>query len=172
LPICLFIFAYTLNPNKPAKSTARWGYIVAALYVFVFWLINSGIWQSTIFSAFTGKGISYLITYPQHLVSFGLTLFGLLALGIYTAYHVVKAGAVGSLREVNFRALGVILTALGMFYLWNYLSWIFFGSTSFWSDWYAWLLGHNLDLWMLSLPLVGLPLLLYGNALKQKSNNE
>ena len=28
-----------------------------------------------------------------------------------------------------------------------------------WSTWYAWFLGHNLDLWFLSLPLVGLPLI-------------
>jgi hypothetical protein len=30
-----------------------------------------------------------------------------------------------------------------------------------WNEWYAWILGHNLDLWMLSLPLVGIPLLFY-----------
>ena len=36
-----------------------------------------------------------------------------------------------------------------------------------WSGWYAWFLGHNMDLWALSLPLFGLPLLFH-----QKRFNE
>ncbi len=46
-----------------------------------------------------------------------------------------------------------------MYFLWNYLTWIYFGGDAVWSYWYAWFLGHNLDLWFLSLPLMGLPLL-------------
>jgi len=172
LPISLFVSAYMLKPNKPARTIVRWGFIVSALYVFVFWLINTSIWVSTIFSAFNGKGVSYLIVHPQHLLSFGLTVFGLLALGVFITYHAIKVGAIRRLREIDLRSWGVILTAIGLFYLWNYLSWIFFGNPSFWSDWYAWLLGHNLDLWMLSLPMFGVALLLYDNALKQKPNNQ
>jgi hypothetical protein len=37
--------------------------------------------------------------------------------------------------------------------------WVFFGSVGGWGAWYQWFLGHNLDLWVLSLPLVGVPLL-------------
>ena len=36
-----------------------------------------------------------------------------------------------------------------MYFLWNYLTWIYFGGDAVWSTWYAWFLGHNLDLWML-----------------------
>jgi hypothetical protein len=38
--------------------------------------------------------------------------------------------------------------------------WIFFGSVGGWGACYQWFLGHNLDLWVLCLPLVGVPLLL------------
>ena len=64
-----------------------------------------------------------------------------------------------SLQDLDLKPVGVIILGLGLFYLWNYLTWIFFGGDHVWSSWYAWLLGHNMDLWMLSLPLVGLPLL-------------
>ncbi len=37
--------------------------------------------------------------------------------------------------------------------------WLFLGTDAKWSTWYAWLLGHNMDLWVLSLPLIGIPLM-------------
>jgi hypothetical protein len=52
----------------------------------------------------------------------------------------------------------VIILGFGMFFLWNYLSWVIFAGNT-WNNWYAWFLGHNMDLWMLTLPLVALPLL-------------
>jgi hypothetical protein len=39
------------------------------------------------------------------------------------------------------------------------LTWIFFGRDQLWSEWFAWFLGHNMDLWIIAIPLVGLPLL-------------
>jgi hypothetical protein len=96
--------------------------------------------------------------YPENLLSFILTLYGLSALVVFTAYFTGKSISAGadSFEKFNLRPIGAIIVALGLYFLWNYLTWIFFGG---WSDWYAWFLGHNLDLWMLSLPLVGLPLL-------------
>jgi thiamine transporter ThiT len=105
------------------------------------------------------KGTGYLTSYPENLLSFILTIFGLLALAIYTAYFTKKSSGAETLQELNLKIVGVIIIALGMYFLWNYLTWIFFGGDYLWSDWYAWFLGHNLDLWMLSLPLLGLPLL-------------
>ncbi len=37
--------------------------------------------------------------------------------------------------------------------------WLSLGSVGGWSDWYAWFLGHNMELWMMAIPLVGVPLL-------------
>jgi hypothetical protein len=155
IPIALFKLASKLNPNKPTKDAIKWGLIAGTVYVFVFWLNNTGMWIATIMS----KGTEYLTTYPENLLSFALTTIGLLALALFTAYFTKKSVGTETLEKLKLRTIGAIIVALGLYFLWNYLTWIFFGGDYLWSDWYAWFVGHNLDLWMLSLPLVGLPLL-------------
>lgn len=154
LPIFLFVLAYKLSPAKPLNVGIRWGLIYGTFYVFTLWLLNLTLWITVIQEPF--KGTDYLTSYPQNLLSFILTAAGLLALGFYTAWFTVKSRNAQSLQEVNLRVAGVIILALGLYFLWNYLTWIYFGG---WSDWYAWFLGHNEDLWILSLPLLGVPLL-------------
>ncbi len=169
LPIILFVFAFKLNPNKSLKAPVKWGLITSTLYIVVFWLINTSIWVGIIRT----KGIEYLwvvpmqvngveqlIPHPEHLVSFITTAFGLLALAIYSGYITKKSVHVENLEDLKHQAIGVILLALGLYFLWNYFSWVFFAG-NVWNDWYAWFLGHNMDLWMLALPLVALPLLFY-----------
>jgi len=156
IPIALFKLASNLNPNKPAKNAIKWGLIAGTVYVFVFWLNNAGMWIATLLS----KGTEYVSAYPENLLSFALTIYGLPVLAIFTAYFMGKSIGTEALEKLELRTIGAIMVALGLYFLWNYLTWIFFGG---WSDWYAWFLGHNLDLWMLSLPLVGLPLLFKRN---------
>jgi hypothetical protein len=152
IPIALFKLATKLKPNKPLKEAIKWGLIVGTIYIFVFWLNNLGMWLVTVME----KGPEYLIAYPETLLSFASTIIGLLALTIYTAHLTKKSIGVETLEKLKLKTIGAIIVALGLYFLWNYLAWIFFGG---WSDWYAWFLGHNLDLWMLALPLAGLPLL-------------
>lgn len=155
IPLSLFKLASKLNLNKPPKEAIKWGLIAGIAYVFVFWLNNTGMWISTLLS----KGTEYVGAYPENTLSFALTIYGLPALAVFTAYFTRKSIGTEAFEKLNPRPLGAIITALGLYFLWNYLTWIFFGGNYLWSDWYAWFLGHNLDLWMLSLPLVGLPLL-------------
>jgi hypothetical protein len=154
IPFALFKLASKLKLNKLTADAIKWGLITGTIYVFVLWLNNTGMWITTLLS----KGTKYLGAYPENLLSFILTLYGLSALVVFTAYFTGKSISAGadSFEKFNLRPIGAIIVALGLYFLWNYLTWIFFGG---WSDWYAWFLGHNLDLWMLSLPLVGLPLL-------------
>jgi hypothetical protein len=162
IPISLFILAFKLSPNKPMKGQIKWGTIAGFFYVLSFWLNNSGMWIITVM----GKGFGFVTDTPQYLVSFLTTLVGLLALTIFTAYFAVKSIKAG---QIHLPTVGAILTSLGMYFLWNYLTWIFFGG---WNEWYAWILGHNLDLWILSLPLVGLPLLFYRKPVKEIIDTE
>jgi hypothetical protein len=155
IPVVLLKLAYELNPNKPAKGAIKWGLIAGAIYVLVFWLTNTGLWITTI----STKGMEYLTSNPENLFSFALTTFGMLALTIFTAYFAKKSIGTETLEKLNLKTIGAITIALGLFFLWNYLTWIFFGRNEIWSTWYAWFLGHNMDLWLLSIPLVGLPLL-------------
>jgi hypothetical protein len=156
LPVSLFLLAFKLNPTKPMKAAIKWASITGMLYIMVFWLVNSSIWVGVA----QNKGVEYLTAYPEHLVSFIVTVFGLAALTIFTAYFAKKSSGKETLQELKWGTVGAITLALGMFYLWNYFSWVFFAGDT-WNNWYAWFLGHNMDLWMLSLPLVALPLLFY-----------
>jgi hypothetical protein len=155
LPIALFKLAFELNPIKPADGAIKWGLIGGTAYIFVFWLNNAGLWIHTIIL----KGTDYLIFYPENLFSFIFTVFGLLALGVFTAYFTRKSIGTKDLGMLKLKTAGAIIVIVGFYFLWNYLTWVFFGRSELWSDWYAWFLGHNLDLWALSLPLIGIPLL-------------
>ncbi len=156
IPIVLFNLVFKLKPKNPPNNAIKWGLIAVTVYIFVFWLNNTGMWIVTVLV----EGTGYLTTYPVNLLSFVLTTMGLLALTVFMAYFTKKSAGVETLELLNLRTVGVVISVLGLYFLWNYLTWIFFGSGYLWSDlWYAWFLGHNLDLWMLSLPLVGLPLL-------------
>ena len=155
IPIALFVLAYTLSPKKSEKRMIKWSLITGTLYILLFWIGNTNNWQYTI----NRKGMVYLTAHPENMLNFALTTVGLLALTLYAAYFTIKSAKIDTLDKLNPYVVGAIITALGMYFLWNYLTWIFFGGDAVWSTWYAWFLGHNLDLWMLSLPLIGLPLL-------------
>ncbi len=155
IPLALVMLVVNLRSGKPPKQAIRWALVSGIVYVFVFWLVNTGIWMSTL----RQKGLAYLTVYPVNLVEFTLTVFGLLTLFALTAKFTKKSWEAESLEVLNLRATGALITFLGLWFLWNYLSWIFFGTDALWSTWYKWFLGHNLDLWLLSIPLVGLPLL-------------
>ena len=123
--------------------------------IFVLWINNTGNW----IGAITRSGIEYVTAYPDHILSFGLTSVGLLALMLYGVHFIRSSWDVNSLAELDMRRVGLLVTGVGLYFLVNYVMWLFFGTDAKWSTWYAWFLGHNLELWMMSLPLVGVPLL-------------
>ena len=155
IPFALFKLASKLKPNESMQGAIKWGLITGTIYIFALWLNDASMW----IIATIAKGTQYLTAYPENLLSFGLTIIGLLALAIFTAYFTKISIGTETPEKLKTGTIGAIILALGMYFLWNYLTWIFFGGNHLWSEWYAWFLGHNLDLWMLSLPLLGLPLL-------------
>ena len=155
IPIVLGKLFLELNPDKPVRGAIRWGLISGVYVVFVLWINNTGNW----IGAITRSGIEYVTAYPDHILSFGLTSIGLLALALYGVYYIRKSWDAGSLAELDMRGIGVLITGVGLYFLVNYVMWLFLGTDAKWSTWYAWFLGHNLELWMMSLPLVGVPLL-------------
>ncbi len=154
LPISLLILAFKLSPTKSEKSIIKWSLISGIFYVLSLWLVYTSIWASVI----RQKGIEYIIARPENIISFGLTAFGLIALAIYITYFTYKSKEVQSIKELNLITIGVILLSLGAYFLWNYLSWVILADTQ-WNNWYAMFLGHNMNLWMLALPLIAVPLL-------------
>jgi hypothetical protein len=157
LPIFMLVLVFKLNPNKPVNIPIKWGLITGTLMIFVFWLTNSSIWISIL----NFRGWVAITNYPINTVSFILTVFGLLTLAIFSAGF-TTAYSRAKVKIVDLRTVGAVILAVGLFFLWEYLSWIIFDvNNNLWSDWYAWFLGHNLDLWMLALPLLGIPMLFF-----------
>ena len=146
---------FELNPNKPVKGAIKWGLIAGTVYIFVFWLNNTGNWIAAIID----KGMDYVTLYPANLFSFLITTVGLLFLGFYAAYFAKKSIRNESLAQVNWHTIGALITLVGLYFGVHYLMYIFLGAVGGWGTWYAWMLGHNLDLWAMALPFIGLPLL-------------
>ncbi|MCW4023705.1 MAG: hypothetical protein NWF01_01550 [Candidatus Bathyarchaeota archaeon] len=154
IPAALAVLILKISPNKPAKNAIRWAFIAGAVYLFGFWVNNFGNWIGAVIE----RGNQYLIAEPLNIFSFAVTAVGLLTLTIYSAVMAKRAT-----REdfVAVRAAAVILIGLGLYYFGTYLQWIVFGNVGGWSMWNAWFLGHNVDLWIMMLPILGLPLLFY-----------
>jgi hypothetical protein len=154
LPAVLFKLSYELKPTKPVKGAIKWGLIAGMVYVFVFWLSSTAVWTSTVLR----RGIQFLTTYPENLFSFALTTFGLIVLTILIAILTRKSAGTDNFDCLDTQRIGAIITILSLIYLWNYLTWIFFGKDETWSYWYLWFL-VNPNLWLLSISTLGLPLL-------------
>jgi hypothetical protein len=154
LPILLAKLFFELNPKKPSQGKIKWSLILGTYYLFVFWLSNSGNWIYVV----STKGIGYVTSYTTNLFSFVLTTVGLLLLTIYLGYFSRKTSGNATI-DLGLKGVGGILTALGLYFNTIYMLYIFFGATGGWSEWYAWFFNHNMDLWLVSLPLIGLPLL-------------
>ena len=155
IPFALVMLFLALNPNKPLSSAIKWSLIAGTFYIFMVWFNNATGW----IVAVLGQGIDYVLLYPANIFSFVFTTFGLPLLGIYAAYFTKKSINKGQLENLDLSKVGMIVTFLGFYFLIIYVMWLVLGSVGGWSDWYAWFLGHNVELWMMSLSLVGIPLL-------------
>ena len=146
---------FELNPNKPIKGAIKWGLIAGTFYIFVFWLNNTGNWLAALIE----KGTDYITLYPANMFSFLISTVGLLVLGLYAAYFTKKSIGTESLAKLNMPIIGAIITLVGLYFGVHYMMYIFLGAVGGWGTWYAWMMGHNLDLWAMALPILGLSLL-------------
>ncbi len=154
MPIALFMTVRKLGKPEAGAGAIKWALIAGVILTVALWLNNMGVWLITVLT----NGTDFLVASPELLVSFFLTLGGLLAIALFTGYFAKKSMGTQQFGDLKLGTAGAIMVALGSYFLWNYLTWILFGG---WNQWYAWFLGHNLDLWMLALPLLGLALLFY-----------
>jgi hypothetical protein len=168
IPIALIALIYQLGPGKTPKNAVRWALVAGSIYLFAFWLNNTCNWLYV--GLYTSKGWAYIMGHWENVLSFSLTTIGLLALAIYAAYFTWKSFGTATFGELKIRMIGTIVTLFGLYYLWNYLTWIFFGNDQLWSDWYSLLLGHNMNLWLLSLPIVGIALII-GDSVSAKGKD-
>lgn len=155
LPAVLIVLFFKLAPHRAATGGLKWGLISGTVYIFVLWLNNMGNWVA----AALVKGTDYLTQFPANMFSFLLTIVGLLLLVIYSAYVTIKVTAKRNPLPLNLRSVGFIITAFGLYFDIIYVMFLTLGAVGGWGMWYAWFTGHNLDLWLMALPFVGVPLL-------------
>lgn len=159
IPVVLAKLFWELNPNKPARNAIKWGLISGTAYVFVYWLDYSLIWVS----AMIQRGIDFVSLHPINLFDFAITAGGLLVLAIFAANLSKRETGKESLAALDLKKVGLVVTAFGLYFDLTYLIGLLFGSVGGSNIWYSFFIYNNVDLWMLSLPLVGIPLLFWKN---------
>ena len=169
MPVVLVKLFYELSPNRSVKKALKWGLIAGVSFLLVTWLNNMGNWIFTVFE----KGTQYVTNYPVNAFTFVTTTIGLPLLMLYAAYFSKKTIGVKSFEKLNLKKIGFIIALLGLYMEVNYVLWLLFGSVGGWGTWYAWMLGHNMDQWLLAIPLLGVPLLFYEkNKMDETKNTE
>jgi hypothetical protein len=171
LPAVLIILFFHLSPKRAATGGLKWGLIAGAVYIFTLWLNNMGNWVVAVMIKSLdnpNNPLWYLTDFPANMFSFLITVVGLLALAIFTAYTAFKTTAKINPAPLNLRTVGLIITAFGLYFDIVHVMFLTWGDVGGWGMWYAWFTGHNLDLWLMALPFAGVPLLFENSTVTAK----
>lgn len=155
MPTVLVVLFFKVSPFKPARDAVKWGLIAAAANIFVLWFNYTSQWWSEIYL----HGVDFLLGSPRYAFEFVFTVCGLLLLGVFAAVYAKDSAGAEKLGELDLRKAGVILTALGLYFGVIALLWLLFGDPGFLLIWPIFSVLHNVDLWMVTLPLLGVPLM-------------
>ncbi len=166
LPTVLVVLFFKLKPNQPAQEAIKWGLIAASASIFALWFDYTAQWWSEIFL----QGTGFLSQYPIYAFEFALTAAGLLFLAVYVGIYTKDSSEEKTLAGLNLKKAGLVITALGLYFDIIWLLWLLFGDVSAGrlTVWPTFSVDHNIDLWMATLPLVGVPLLFAKDRNKRK----
>jgi len=154
----LVVLFFKLSQKKPAEGAIKWALIAAATEILVFWFNYTSQWWSEFFL----NGTRFLGQSHVAILEFGLTGIGLLVLGAFAAVYAKSMSGTRALSKLSLRQAGAIITALGLYFDVILLVWVLvpdFGASLI--IWPKFIVDHNVDLWMATLPLVGVPLMLH-----------
>jgi hypothetical protein len=156
IPSVLAKLFLELTPKKSARTATKWALISGTVYLFVYWFNYTSQWIAEMMLS----GIAFLSLYPVNAFGFAITAIGLLLLALFAAYFSRRSFGKEVLTKPDLKRIGVIVTALGLYFDLSLLLWILFGGVGGGSVWYTFFVYHNMELWCLALPLAGVPLLL------------
>ena len=105
--------------------------------------------------------LTVLELFKINLFGFAITAGGLLILAIFAANLSKREIGKESLTALDLKKVGLVVTAFGLYFDLTYLIGLLFGSVGGSNIWYSFFIYNNVDLWMLTLPLVGIPLLFW-----------
>jgi len=134
-------------------------------YLIVFWITYFTQWVATFMqpgsytSLYPGYGIGYVLNHPLNMFTFILTSAGLLLLMIFFFWSSLPATR-DPAKRLNLRNVGTTLTLLGGYFITIISLFMIFGTVGEPSIWIIFFMFNNPDLWCISLPFLGIPLIL------------
>lgn len=166
VPVSLLKLRSKLTSTSLSKQEiAKWACITGASYMIVFWVTYFTQWIATFMqpasyaSDYPGYGIQYMLNYPLNLFTFILTAVGLPLLIVF--FWWTSQPAIGDpTKGFSLRKVGITLTLLGAYFLTIITLFILFGYVGGPSIWIIFFMFNNPDLWCITLPLLGIPLIL------------
>ena len=154
IPLALTKLFLELSPEKTANGATKWALIAGIGYLFVFWFNYTMQW----IAALMVTGVRFVL-YPINAFGFMLTAVGLLGLALYAAFSFRGTLGREKLTGLDLKKIGVIVTAVGLYFDLMFLLYLLFGSVGGYNMWHTFFVYHNVDLWCLALPVAVLPLL-------------
>jgi hypothetical protein len=166
MPISLLKLRSKLNSSEQSRAEiVNWTCITGLSYIIVFWLtyltqwIASFLQPASYASTYPGYGPEYVLAYPLNMLTFILTSAGLPLLMVFFVRSSLRA-----MREANvkldLRKVGITLTLLGGYFITVIALFVIFGAVGGASIWIIFFMFNNPDLWCVTLPILGIPLIL------------
>jgi hypothetical protein len=166
MPASLLKLKSKLTPASESHwGIVKWACIAGVSYLIVFWLTYVTQWIATFMqpesyaSLYPGYGIEYVLNHPLNMFTFILTSVGLPLLTIFFLWFALPA-----IRDpaagLNLRRVGITLTLLGGYFITIITLFGIFGTVGGPSIWIMFFMYNNPDLWCITLPVLGIPLIL------------
>jgi hypothetical protein len=148
------------------QEISKWGSLTGVSYLFaVFWFNYGMLWAANMVpypQAYAVSGLDFLLQ-PTNLLSFAITVFGLLAVSLAAlavTFPAIKKGVV----QFDFAKIGVVMVAFGGYFLFHVVYYYVTGGyEAHPSVWYEVISPmHNPNLWALAFIFLGVPLIVKG----------
>ena len=166
VPPLLLKLRTTIKREEPQPEIVKWACLTAVAYMFVvFWFTYCMFWMGETIpypGVYPRWGLDFVLQ-PANLLSFSLTVLGLLALSIATLVTTLPA-IKKQTTQLNITHIGRILVDFGAYFIFNVFYYYFTGGyNANPSVWYE-VIGplHNPNLWTIALAFLGAAVLIHG----------
>jgi hypothetical protein len=170
VPPLLLKLRTTIKHEELQPEIVKWACLTAVAYMFVvFWFTYCMFWMGETIpypGVYPRWGLDFVLQ-PANLLSFSLTVLGLLALSIATLVTTLPA-IKKQTTQLNLIHIGSILVTFGAYFIFNVFYYYFTGGyNANPSVWYE-VIGplHNPNLWTIALAFLGTAVLIQGKTKK------
>jgi hypothetical protein len=170
VPPLLLKLRKTIKHKEPQPEIVKWVCLTAVAYMFVvFWFTYCMFWMGEAIpypGVYPRWGLDFVLQ-PANLLSFSLTVLGLLALSITTLMTTLPA-IKKQTTQLNLTRIGGILVTFGAYFIFNvfyyYLTGGYKANPSVWYE----VIGplHNPNLWTIALAFLGVVVLIHAKTEK------